>query len=184
MDPTLRPEAPAAAVGGLLLGALRASGRFLLRVPLALALVLPVGWALVIWDLSSQSRPVKTSESFLWEFASNLAHAPLFGLLTLFLAAVLLRERGGGWPHARGWPRVLVFACTLGYAVLDEIHQSHTPGRHASAGDVVTDVVAALQVLWIVTYLGRPGASEPGLVRRLAVGGLLCVASALLATLS
>jgi hypothetical protein len=54
-----------------------------LRVPWPLALALPALWALLIWDLSSHRVPLPTHENKFWELLSNLAHAPLFGTLTL-----------------------------------------------------------------------------------------------------
>lgn len=163
--------------------ALRRAGRFLLRVPLALALLIVALWLVVIWDLSAQRRPLPKGDSVLWEFLSNLAHAPLFGLLALWIAAVLLRERGGGWPRPSRLRDGLVLASVLAYGVLDELHQSRIPGRDASGLDVLTDVVGALMVLWIVRTLGRE-ASERALLARLAAGILLCSASAALAMLS
>src|SRR5262245_7081039 len=132
-----------AAEGGLVTATLRTAGRFLLRVPLALALLIVVLWAVAIWDLSSQRVPVPQTNHLGWEFVSNLAYAPLFGLLTLWVAAVCLREREGGWPRPSPARTALVLAVVLAYGVLDEFHQSHVPGRDASPFDVLTDVVSA-----------------------------------------
>src|SRR5512134_1241703 len=98
---------------GALTRALRAAGGFLLRVPLPLALVLVGLWGLLIWDLSSHAVPLPAGKSLGWEFLSNLAHAPLFGLLSLWLAAVVLRERGGGWPRPGVGRSALVLALVL-----------------------------------------------------------------------
>jgi VanZ family protein len=165
---------------GPLTRALSAAGRFLLRVPLALVLVIVALWLVVIWDLSSASRPKPKGNSVLWEFLSNLAHAPLFGLLALWISAAVLRRRGGGWPRP-DWRRGgFVVGSVLAFGVLDEWHQSHVPGRDASALDVLTDVAAAGMVLWIVYVLGR-SPTERGLLARLALGVLACCASAALA---
>lgn len=162
---------------------LRGAGRFLLRVPWPLAWVLVLGWAFLIWDLSSHAVPLPTEKSRLWEFFSNLAHAPLFGILTLFAAGILLRERDGAWPRVHLGRSALVAALVLAYGVLDEWHQSRIPGRDSSALDVVTDLTSALCVLWIVHTLGT-GAGEGRLAARLALGVGLCAASAALATLA
>ena len=45
-------------------------------------------------------------------------------------------------------------------------------GRDASPLDVVTDVVSAALVLWIVVALGRADLTERGLLRRLGLGVL------------
>jgi VanZ family protein len=172
-----------AAEGGLLARALRTAGRFLLRVPLPLALLIVALWIVAIWDLSSHRVPIPKGKSLWWEFLSNLAHAPLFGVLTLWIAAVLLRERDGAWPRPRLGRSALVFACVLAYGVLDELHQSHVPGRDASALDVLTDGVSAAMVLWIVRTLGDER-REGVLYARLALGVALCSASAGLALLS
>jgi len=172
------------AVNGIVLRALRATGRFLLRVPLPLALTMLALWGIVIWDLSAHSVTLPLPPSAFWVLAANLAHAPLFGVFTLFLAAVLLRERGGAWPRPRVGPSALVIASAFGYGVLDEYHQSFTPGRDSSPLDVLTDLVSALLVVWIVFYLDRPGANERGLLFRLCLGIALCVATAALGFLS
>lgn len=166
------------AEGGAATRLLRAVGGFLVRVPWPLVVVMWAGWAAVIFDLSSKRRPVVTSESPLWEFLSNLAHAPLFGVLALFAAALLMREQGGGWPRWRAGRAAAVVLITLLYGLADEWHQSTVPGRDASLMDVLTDTVAAVMVVWVVHGVG---AGERALLWRLVVGVLLCAAAALLA---
>lgn len=164
--------------------ALRATGRLLLRAPWPLALVLVVAWALLIWDLSSHAVPKPVTPSFFWEVASNLAHAPLFGILTLFAAGLLLRRRDGGWPRAAAGSFALVAGLVLAYGLVDEWHQSRVPGRDSSLLDALTDLVSALMVLWIVRTLGEPEGDDRRLLRRLGTGVVLCVASALLASVA
>lgn len=154
---------------------LRAAGEFLLRVPGPLVFLMWVGWAAVIFDLSSKRRPVVTRESPLWEWLSNLAHAPLFGLFALFAAALCLRQRGGGWPEWRRGRALLVVALTLAYGIADEWHQSTVPGRDASPGDVLTDAVAAAMVVWVIAGLTR---GEAVVRWRLAVGVVACCVAA------
>src|SRR5690606_20164179 len=80
-----------------LLALLRAVGRALQGLPRSLAL-LPVGaWMALIWWLSSLSGDAGPP-SILGGFVNNLAHAPLFGLLALWLALLL--------PRSNGWPRL------------------------------------------------------------------------------
>jgi VanZ family protein len=164
---------------GPLTRALRAAGGFLLRVPWVLALLMWVGWGAVIFDLSSQRRPVATRENALWEWLSNLAHAPLFGLFALFAAALCYRVKGGGWPRATRGRGLFVVALTLAYGLADEWHQSTVPGRDASFLDVVTDGVAAAMVVWVIAGLEL---GERRLRWRLVVGVLLCGLAALAAS--
>ena len=173
-----------AAEAGRLTRALRAAGHFLLRVPRALVALFLCAWLLLIWDLSSHRAPIPTGASVVWELVSNLAHAPLFGTLALLAAALCLRERDGAWPRPRAARIALVLALVVLYGSIDELHQSHVPGRDASPFDVLTDGVSAAQVLWIVYTLGRAELTERRLLARLGVGIALCVASATLALVS
>lgn len=170
----MRPRSPGFALAGL-----SAAGRALLCVPRPLALVPVLSWMGLIWWLSSLSS-AEGPPSWTGGFITNLAHAPLFGLLALWLILLLPREQG--WPRldARGIGLVLGFV--LAYAVLDELHQARSPGRSPSPYDVLTDGVGAACVLWIAGYLRTPGAGERGLLWRLAVGVLLCLVAAALAT--
>lgn len=169
---------------GRIARALRAVGRFLLWMPWPGVLLLLGAWALLIWDLSSHAAPIPMHPNLAWELASNLAHAPLFGILTLLVAALVLRERGGGWPAPRPARIALVLAGVLAYGLLDEWHQSRIRGRDASLLDVLTDVVGGAVVLWIVFTLGREDLRARTLLARLGAGALLCVASAALALAS
>ena len=163
---------------------LRAAGSFLLRVPPVLIWGLVLAWAGMIWVLSAQAAPTPRGPSWMWELISNLAHAPLFGLLGLFLAAVCLRPAElGAWPAVRGARAGLVLALVVGYGALDEWHQSRTPGRDSSALDVLTDLVGVGSVLWIVAYLGRRDSGEGGLWLRSLLCALLCLLAAALASL-
>src|SRR5262245_64156952 len=143
------------AEAGPLTRGLRAVGRFLLRVPWPLALLLLVAWGTLIWDLSAHRAPLVVSTSVYWEILSNLAHAPLFGILTLLVAALVLREPGADWPRPSPARRALVLALVLGYGLFDEWHQTHVPGRDGSLLDALTDLVSASLVLWIVATLAR-----------------------------
>src|SRR5262245_27717138 len=166
-----------AADGGGTARVLRAVGRFLLWVPRPLCALLAIAWAGLIWDLSSHRAPIPLHPNLWWEWISNLAHAPLFGILALLLSAVFLREEESRWPSPRGTRIAPVLLCVLAYGLIDEWHQSTIPGRDASLLDVMTDVVSASVVLWIVYTLGRTDLRARTLIARLCVGVLLCSGS-------
>lgn len=159
-------------------------GGFLLRVPAILTWALTAIWMLLIWSLSSRTfeQPPEVGAA-VWQVVANLAHAPLFGILALLVAALVLRRKhAGGWPRVERLDAVVILGWVLLWGALDEWHQSTTPGRHPSPLDVVTDLVGALSVLWIIAYLGTGagGPTESGLRRRLFIGLLSCFAASAL----
>jgi len=167
---------------GALARALRATGRGLLRAPRALVAVPVLLWAGLIWKLSSQAVPLPENPSPVWELLSNLAHAPLFGLLGLGLAALLLRRAGEDWPRRVDGRHLAVLLGVVGYGILDEWHQSRVPGRDSSVLDIVTDGVAVSMVLWIVHTLGAEALTSRRLWTRLLLGVGACGLAAGLAT--
>ena len=161
-------------------GWFRRIGARLLAFPRVAAFLGAVGWMGVIWWTSSFS-PKEAPRRYDWRaVVQNFLHAPAFGVLAALW--ILSLPRRGDWPRLSLAERALVVALTLGYGIVDELHQASVPGRDLSVLDLTTDAVAAVCVLWIVDYLGRPGANEPGLGRRFALGLLACLASALAAT--
>lgn len=170
------PE-PAAGV----LGPLRALGALLQRLPRWSGLVLAILWCGFIWELSS--RPGATEPSPLWRvWLFNSAHAPLFGLVVLWLLVAF--PRGDGWPRIRPGTAALALAAVVAYAVVDELHQLRIPGRDASGLDVLTDAVGAACTLWLAAYLGSPLATPRGTLVRLGLGLALCGLSGLVSTLA
>ena len=157
---------------------LRGAGAVLQRWPRGLAW-LPVGaWMALIWGLSSQEADHQVRPAWMG-WISNLAHAPLFGLLALWLALALPRR--DGWPRLDGRSvGVLVLFVGL-WGVVDELHQSTVPGRDATLPDVLTDLVGAACTLWIAAYVGSGQASEGGLWKRLGLGISACSLAALFA---
>ncbi|MHC4261414.1 MAG: VanZ family protein [Planctomycetota bacterium] len=160
---------------------LRWVGGQCVRLPRAAGVVLTLAWMGVIFTLSSFSRPVPEGVRVPL-FLNDLAHAPLFGMIA-FLALIALPRRRTPFP----WPQLnarRVVAILVGvalYGISDELHQSTTPGRDASAADVLTDVIGAASVLWIAANLGRDERLGRGLWIRLAVALAACSASAWLA---
>ena len=162
-------------------GCFVAVGRALLGLPAPLAFLLPWLWMGLLWNLSSQSFPKRPDRLGLWSFFSNLAHAPLFGMLALAWCALLLRPRPREGLPALGPRKAALIVGLVGlYGCVDEWHQSLTPDRDPSVGDVATDVAGALGVVWIVGYLGSGaaggGEGERGLRRRLLVAAAFVAA--------
>lgn len=156
------------------------TGRFLVALPRAFQLLLLVSWMGLIWSLSAQTIEAPPEvNSALWSFCANLAHAPLFGILALLLVALLLHARpADDWPRLQPAVVVTVLVLVLAWALTDEWHQSRTPGRDSSLYDVVTDLVGASSVLFVIAVLDPPRTDERALRRRLLGGLIACLASA------
>ncbi len=85
----------------------------------------------------------------LWR-VDKLVHASTWATLAALIA-------GGG--AARGW-RVgvaiaVAWVVASGYGILDELHQSTTPGRDASVGDALADASGALVGAALGVWLQR-----------------------------
>ncbi len=113
------------------------------RLPWFLRWGLAVAWAGLIWWASSRS-PSPGPRSAWRVFYFNGAHVVVFGIL----AALVL----GGFGAAR-W-RWLAVAVATGYGMIDEFHQSFTPGRVASGWDVLSDAVGASWAVCLATWIG------------------------------
>jgi hypothetical protein len=105
----------------------------------------------------------------------SLLHIPLYGIMTLLLVCSLvpipqvLKHRpfrpgnDPTRPRTRGTaglkPRLFAAAAIAGVVgIFDEVHQFYVPGRDASVGDVVLDMVGialALLLCWIL-FKARP----------------------------
>jgi len=129
-----------------------------------LALLAALAWAAMIHRLCTGTRvpvgPWFPAAPFLY----NLAHAPLFGLLSALLGVALRPAVSGPVTAGRRWRHALASvpgpahatrgawlaaaALALGYGVAIEWLQAAVPGRHASGLDVLTDAVGALAVPW------------------------------------
>jgi len=164
----------------LLARLLRGLGRVLQWIPVPLAALLSGAWAGLIWYVSSLEPPGVGSSGFAGGWLTNLAHAPEFGMLTLWLCLALPRR--DGWARTDGPAlRAVALAVAL-YAVVDELHQGSTELRDGSVFDVLTDVTAALSVLLTVRFGGGEHADARRAGQALAWGGLACLVAALLAT--
>jgi VanZ family protein len=97
-----------------------------------------VAWMAVIFFFSSRPMPPGTEVIPDW-----ITHGCSWAILAILLSGALDASRGA---------RVALpaFLGAVAYGVLDEIHQSYVPTRHADAADLVKDAVGALAgvVLW------------------------------------
>ena len=176
MDPAT-PESGAGA--GPLVALLRSAGALLQRIPRHRAWI-PVGLWMGLISASSSAPGRRSGGSLWWAYVANLAHAPLFGLLGLWMALLLPRERG--WPRIdrRGAP--LVLGGVAAFGIFDELHQLLVAGRDFSVLDLTTDVTAGACVLWVAAHAGQPEASQRELCGRLLLCTGLCLAVAALST--
>jgi VanZ family protein len=103
-------------------------------------LAVPVLLATLLWW--SSSTPRTTGPSDMWRsLAHNGAHVVAYALLGA--AVWLVRAR-----HDRSRRTSIVgLVATVGYGLLDELHQSFVPGRVASLVDVASDASGA----WLAT---------------------------------
>lgn len=161
---------------------LERTGRFLVSLPAPFAWLLVLAWMVLIWALSERSFGSKDHQgAFAWAMLGNLAHAPLFGFLTLLVAGATSPRSSAGTsplPTVSRMRASLVFLFVLAWGICDEWHQSSTPGRDASALDIVTDAVGALIVIATIGYMTRGLAQERGVRLRLLLGVAVCIATA------
>jgi hypothetical protein len=162
--------------------ALHRVGRGLLRIPRSLAWLPALGWAGVIFAMSSLRAPLgDLPGSGLTAFLGNLGHAFEFGVLLLLLVPVL--------PRTDTW--VVWNACTSKFlpglaflfAFSDELHQSQVRGRDASVLDLCTDLAGILSVYYVVRLLERPDGGVPGLRSLLVKALVVCCVCAAAATI-
>ncbi len=100
--------------------------------------VAPWLWMGLIFWLSSQSTLPSVSQPLLDVLIKKTGHMVLFGILA-FLWYRALRGKGMDDSRARRW----AFFLTVGYAVIDEVHQGFVPGRGPRVTDVFIDGVGA-----------------------------------------
>ncbi len=79
-------------------------------------------------------------------------HVIAFGVL-----AFLAMRAGLVWDLPRRRAALLGIGLALGYALLDELHQSFVPGRHPSPADIGLDLLGALSFVSVAWRAYRPG---------------------------
>jgi VanZ family protein len=71
----------------------------------------------------------------------------LHAIAYLILGLLTLRACHGGVCGLRAGATVAALAITIGYGLVDELHQSRVPDRHASVGDWAADTIGAVLAL-------------------------------------
>jgi VanZ family protein len=114
--------------------------------------LLAIGWMLLIFLLSSRSS---LPTGLLFPGADLLAHAAVYGILSMFLALSFVP------PQVASWNRVLLLTVLVTvYGVTDEYHQSFVPGRDASPWDVLADGAGGFIIAWTM-YRRHRRATRP-----------------------
>lgn len=122
-----------------------------LRVPRVCRWLAPLAVMALLWWSSSRS-PQITETSDVRAFLHNGAHVVAYAALA---AATWL-----AWPPrlaaaaaAARAASIVAMLVAIGYGIVDELHQSHVPGRTCSASDVLTDALGALLAVFVLRVL-------------------------------
>ena len=102
-----------------------------------LLLVLAIGWALVIFMLSSQPG---ADIPPLFPGQDKLLHAVIFGIFGFLVLGAMPATVPGYRPLQAGTALGVVAI----YGMLDELHQRFVPGRSADVFDVVADIAGGM----------------------------------------
>lgn len=97
----------------------------------------PLGWALFIFILSSQSLQGFTPPFVHFD---KLVHAVEYGILCLLLYRALIEAEDDRWSKRAVMLSILF--CII-YGLSDEIHQMFVPMRTADAADLMADSIGA-----------------------------------------
>jgi VanZ family protein len=140
------------------------------QVPLGLRALLPIGVMALLWWSSAQS-PAPHEPSVVRSYLHNGAHVVAYAVLAVALRLVFAKE-------ARRSGDVASFVVAAAYGIVDELHQSHVPGRVCSPSDVLTDAAGAVFGLLVLAARSAPLQA----MRRLVVTGVVCLLCVSLAT--
>ena len=101
----------------------------------------------VLWWSSSQTPPVR-EPSVARNFLLNGMHVVAFGTLAATAWFALHAPKS-----QRDWLSGLIaIGLAIAYGIVDELHQSHVPGRVCSISDVLSDTVGAVLAVWAVRW--------------------------------
>ncbi|HMP73980.1 MAG TPA: VanZ family protein [Kiritimatiellia bacterium] len=107
-------------------------------------------WAGVIF-YSSSLTPEEHRLSLPFLHADKIVHAIVFGILSLLLWFAIWKTSMMTLPACILW----AFSLAALYGILDEVHQSFVPGRDATFGDVLADIIGAILFLLLAPALSR-----------------------------
>jgi VanZ family protein len=110
--------------------------------------LLTLAWLAAIYWLSSRPELGTTEAHPLVALTSNLMHMPLFAGLAFLLLKTFSAGQEISWRLY-----AVVLLVTAGYAALDEWHQSFVPGRFASVGDFLLDVMGIVAMMLILRFM-------------------------------
>lgn len=116
-------------------------------------IILSIIWMSIIFYLSSLPSTSTGPDTLLFKIISKVLHFVIFGILSILYLFSLkwdkhLRETG------IKFFLISLFLTSI-YAITDEYHQSFSPGRTPSVGDVIIDTCGALTFLTIAYFLTR-----------------------------
>lgn len=116
-------------------------------------IILSIIWMSIIFYLSSLPSTSTGPDTPFFKAVSKMLHFIIFGILSILYLSSLkwdkhLRETGIKF-------FLLSLFLTSIYAMTDEYHQSFSPGRTPSVGDVIIDTCGALTFLTIAYFLTR-----------------------------
>ncbi len=109
----------------------------------AIPIILTILIAIEIFYFSSIIS-VPTGSSIKGINLATTYHIIVFFLFTFFLTASIKNKNKFKTKYL-----IIIFAISLAYAILDEIHQMFVPGRFASIKDVLIDLIGILFAILI-----------------------------------
>ena len=119
------------------------AGKFMPNTLRILFLLCTLGWAGVIFYLSSQPG---ADIPPLFFGQDKLLHALVFGILGFFTLGAMKTAADGYRPFQ---PWLAVILVTV-YGVLDEFHQHFVPGRSPDINDVMADAAGGILGVWLL----------------------------------
>lgn len=117
-----------------------------------ISLAFTLTWMAVIFAFSHQAHSGRITEEYLGEAnipVRKLAHMTEFGLLYMLTYKTLFEAKLKALDNSKILP-LTSFVLTVGYAALDEWHQSFVPGRSSQFTDVLVDATGTLIALSLV----------------------------------
>ena len=104
-----------------------------------------VGYAALIFFLSSLSHPEIYVPSLLMKLGDKILHGIEYGVLGI-LTYRAFRYAGGAWSASHAL--LLAITASTTYGLTDEIHQLFVPLREADVWDLLTDAVGSSVAAW------------------------------------